>query len=75
MINQQAPPSFAVIKREQYYIDLLKEYNLLKTAGSSLGYRHSKESLAKMSAAKLGIKLPEEVRAKLGVPRRGRPRL
>ena len=28
-----------------------------------------------MSAAKLGIKLPEEVRAKLGVPRRGRPRL
>lgn len=39
-----------VVKREQYYIDLLKpEYNILKIAGSSLGYLHSSESLAKMS--------------------------
>jgi len=29
------------IKREQYYFDLFKpEYNLLKTAGSLLGYKH-----------------------------------
>lgn len=35
--------------REQYYIDLLKpEYNLLQTAGSSLGFKHSEESLAKL---------------------------
>ncbi len=31
-----------VIKREQYFIDLIKpEYNLLKIAGSSAGYKHS----------------------------------
>jgi GIY-YIG catalytic domain/Cytochrome C oxidase subunit II, transmembrane domain/NUMOD1 domain len=31
--------------REQYYIDLLKpQYNLLKTAGSSTGYKHTEES-------------------------------
>lgn len=31
-----------VIKREQYYIDLLKpEYNICKYAGSCLGYRHT----------------------------------
>ena len=30
-----------VIEREQYYLDLLKpEYNILKTAGSLLGYKH-----------------------------------
>lgn len=30
------------IKREQYYLDLLKpEYNLLKIAGSLLGHKHS----------------------------------
>jgi hypothetical protein len=34
-----------VIKREQYYIDLLKpQYNVLKTAGSSTGYKHTEES-------------------------------
>jgi len=35
--------------REQYYLDLLNpEYNLLQTAGSSLGFKHSEESLAKL---------------------------
>jgi group I intron endonuclease len=38
-----------VIKREQYYLDTYKPiYNILKTAGSSLGYVHNKTSLAKM---------------------------
>jgi len=33
------------IEREQYYLDLLKpEYNILKNAGSSLGFKHSEES-------------------------------
>ena len=40
-----------VIEREQHYLDLLKpEYNILKTAGSSLGYKHTKETLAKLKA-------------------------
>lgn len=39
-----------VVAREQYYIDLIKpEYNILSSAGSSLGYKHTTESLAKMS--------------------------
>lgn len=37
-----------LIIREQYYIDTLKpEYNLLKLAGSSLGYKHTEETISK----------------------------
>lgn len=37
------------VSREQYYMDFLKpEYNILPTAGSSLGFRHSEETLIKM---------------------------
>jgi len=61
------------IEREQYYIDLLQpEYNFLKTAGSLLGYKHTKETLAKLSAANVGEFNPnfgkthsEEARAKI----------
>lgn len=36
-------------EREQYYFDLLKpEYNVLKIAGSLLGFKHSEESLLKL---------------------------
>ncbi len=34
------------VVREQYYLDLLKpEYNVLEQAGSSLGFKHSEETL------------------------------
>src|SRR5947209_20238381 len=47
------------IEREQYYIDLLKpKYNILKRAGSSLGFKHTEETLAKISAANKGEKHP-----------------
>lgn len=37
--------------REQYYLDLLKpEYNILTKAGSSLGFKHSEDTLAKFRA-------------------------
>lgn len=37
------------IKREQYFIDSLKpEYNILQIAGSSLGFKHTEESLTKL---------------------------
>jgi group I intron endonuclease len=40
----------AAVEREQYYLDLLKpEYNTLLRARSSFGYKHTDESLAKMS--------------------------
>lgn len=39
----------SIINREQYYIDLLKpEYNICKTAGSMLGFKHSAETLLKL---------------------------
>jgi hypothetical protein len=48
------------IKREQYYIDLLKpEYNILKIAGSPLGYIHSEESKNKISDGMRGNKNAE----------------
>lgn len=41
-----------LVSREQFYLDCLKpEYNILTVAGSSLGYKHTEESLAKMSGA------------------------
>jgi group I intron endonuclease len=37
-------------KREQYYFDILKpEYNILKKAGSSLGFKHSTKTKLIMS--------------------------
>jgi hypothetical protein len=56
------------VKREQYYIDLLKpEYNILPTAGSWLGNKHSDESRVKLAAARLGKTHSLETRAKIGV--------
>jgi hypothetical protein len=38
-----------VLEREQYYMDLLKPiYNIVQKAGSTLGYKHTPESLVKM---------------------------
>lgn len=41
------------IQREQHYLDLLNpEYNILKNAGSSLGFKHSEETLLKLKNRK-----------------------
>src|SRR5712672_2452711 len=38
-----------VIEREPYYMDLIKpQYNIVEIAGSTLGYKHTPESLSKM---------------------------
>lgn len=38
-----------VLQKEQYYLDLLKPvYNIVEKAGSTLGYRHTEETLRKM---------------------------
>lgn len=43
-----------VIEREQYYIETLNpEYNTLKVARSSYGFRHSKETLDRLRGRKL----------------------
>ena len=49
-----------LLKREQYYIDLLDpEYNIIKIAGSRFGSIHTKETRAKMSSAQKGLKAGE----------------
>ena len=49
-ILEYCDPSEAVL-REQYYIDLLNpDYNILKFAGSTLGYKHSEYTKAKLSS-------------------------
>ena len=47
------------VLREQYYLDLLKpEYNILKTAGSTQGFKHSDETKALISRALVGKNNP-----------------
>jgi hypothetical protein len=48
----------SLIEREQFYIDLLKpEYNILETAGSRLGSKHTLDSKKKMSIKSRGRKI------------------
>jgi len=65
-----------LVQREQYYIDTLcPEYNILTTAYSSLGYRHTEETLAKMSKENnhmSGQNHTEEARAKMIAAKLGR---
>jgi len=57
-----------VIEREQFYLDLLyPEYNILQIAGSSLGYKHSEETIAKLKARKLS----EEAKNKISERMKG----
>nr|QCW06914.1 hypothetical protein [Drechslerella brochopaga] len=45
------------LEKEQYYINLLKpEYNILPTAGSNLGYKHTEQARSKIAAARKGKK-------------------
>lgn len=70
-----------LIKREQYYLDLLNpEYNILKYAYSLLGYKHTPENIAKfklkkvsqelkdiLSSVHLGKEVSQETRDKLSL--------
>nr|YP_009568477.1 GIY endonuclease [Drechslerella brochopaga]QBL02557.1 GIY endonuclease [Drechslerella brochopaga] len=56
------------IEREQFYIDLYKpEYNILKFAGSNLGYKHTEETLDKLRNRKVS----DEVKALLSAKFKG----
>jgi group I intron endonuclease len=64
------------LEREQYYIDLLKQkYNILKTAGSSLGFKHSEETWNKMSTAHGGKILSKETKAKIAAAHLGKAKI
>jgi effector-binding domain-containing protein len=54
------------IEKEQFYLDLLQpEYNILKFAGTSKGYKHTKEALKKikehLSKYSINKKIPVEI--------------
>lgn len=50
-----------LLQREQFYMDKLNpDYNIFKFAGSSLGYRYSEASRAKMSMSQIGKKAGEK---------------
>jgi len=60
------------IAREQYYIDILNPtYNILRVAGSPLGYRHTQESIEKLKILGTGRKHSEEAKAKIKAARVG----
>ena len=49
-----------LLVREQYYFDNLNpEYNILKLAGSSKGFKHSEETKAKISKSLKGVYVKE----------------
>jgi group I intron endonuclease len=76
-----------VIKREQSPL-LKPEYNILQIAGSSLGYKHTEETIAKLKSrlsykrtseiiekirkANIGLKRSEETKAKIRSVRLGK---
>lgn len=46
-----------LLKREQYYIDLVEpEYNICKKAGSTLGFKHTEVTKEKLRKDKVGVK-------------------
>ncbi|NJO64321.1 MAG: GIY-YIG nuclease family protein [Richelia sp. RM2_1_2] len=79
-------PINTLLMREQFYIDLYKPYdntigyNILRIAGSSLGFKFSEESRVKMSVAKQGKKLrlgailSKETKEKISIANKGKIR-
>lgn len=54
-----------LLAREQYYLDLIKpEYNMLKVAGSSLGFKHDEKTITFFKNER---KLNEESKSKLSL--------
>jgi group I intron endonuclease len=66
-----------ILEREQFYLDLIFEedepntYNILKVAGSSQGYKHNSEALAKMSEARKGSCHSAETKQKMSEAKKG----
>jgi group I intron endonuclease len=70
-----------ILEREQFYLNSLSpEYNILKTAGSLLGFNHSDDSLVKFKKAKEGENNPmfgkfhsKETKLKMSEIKKGKP--
>lgn len=56
-----------LLNREQYYFSLFKpEYNIYQRAGSPLGYKHTKETMAKLRLIAKKRNESQEERARVG---------
>jgi len=65
-------PKEQLIAREQDFIDALNPwFNILKKAHSALGYKHTKESLKKISIGRKGKKHSQESKEKISKNRSG----
>jgi group I intron endonuclease len=63
----------ALLKIETNYINLLNpEYNILTIAGSSLGFKHSKETIEKLRLINTGKKASLETKLKLSLALKGK---
>jgi len=61
-----------LVSFEQWWMNMLQpEYNMCPVAGNSLGYTHTDEALANMSAAQKGKTLSEDHRAKISKSLKG----
>lgn len=59
--------------KEQEYLDMLRpKYNILKIAGSSLGFRHSPETIAKFKQTRKNRVFSEETKAKFSAANKNR---
>ena len=70
-IMEYCDPSMLLERENHYFKQLKPEYNILQKAGNCLGFKHSEETLAKMSKAKLGKQRSIETIEKLRVPHAG----
>ena len=62
---------FFYLKREQYYIDLIKpEYNILNKTDSSVGFKHLKETKDKIRKSLLGYKHTEDTKLRMSQARK-----
>ena len=61
-----------LLKIEQLWIDGGTDYNIHLTAGSPLGWKHTPESLAKISLASKGKKPSEETRKRMSEAHKNR---
>jgi hypothetical protein len=60
--------ALVIIEREQYYLNILNPvYNILKTARSLKGFRHSKTTIELMRVSRLGRNCTENTKLKIAV--------
>lgn len=64
-ILEYCEPLVLLMREQHFLVAIQPEYNLLKLAGSLIGYKHSEKSKLKMSISKKGFKHTELTKAKI----------